>query len=251
MIILYLLLISILLVIIVVLVYRNNMDISENEKKNTEKNILEARLEILEQTFKNISREIHDNIGQTLSLVKLNISTIDCEEPYVFREKMDSSKILISQAVQDLRDLSKGINTDYVLEMGMLRALEYEINLAKKTGSTEILFSIEGKPYRLQYQQELILFCIVQEILNNMLKHAGATLLHVCVNFEPHIFSLCVSNNAMQSNESFGTHSHALQEGIISRAKNRAKMINANFKLSILEKETKVTLMLPLQIQKP
>lgn len=237
---LYLLLISILLVIIVVLAYRNNNDIYENEKKNSEKVILEARLGILEQTFKNISREIHDNIGQTLSLVKLNISTIDCEEPHVFREKLDSSKILISQAVQDLRDLSKGINADYVLEMGLLRSLEYEINLAKKTGSPEILFSIEGIPYLLEQKQELILFCIVQEILNNMLEHAGTTLLHVYVNFEPHIFSLCVSNNAIRSNELLD----------ISRMKNRAKMINANFKLSILEKETKVMLMLPLQIQK-
>ncbi|HVZ96642.1 MAG TPA: hypothetical protein VG847_07190, partial [Chitinophagaceae bacterium] len=67
-------------IIFLVLVYQKKQLQYINEKKQLqaayEKEILESKLEIQEQTFKTISQEIHDNIGQALTLVKLNINTM-------------------------------------------------------------------------------------------------------------------------------------------------------------------------------
>ncbi len=63
-----------------------------------EKEILESKLEIQEQTLKNISQEIHDNIGQVLSLVKLNINTMNCNEPVQIQTKINDSRQLNNQS---------------------------------------------------------------------------------------------------------------------------------------------------------
>src|ERR1700693_6163892 len=109
-----------------------------------QQNILRAQLEIQEQTLKNISQEVHDNIGQVLSLAKLNLATTDISKPEALQQKIDDSKTLVAKAIQDLRDLSKSMNTDYITEMGFARAVEYEMEMIKKTGSFETLLEISG-----------------------------------------------------------------------------------------------------------
>src|SRR3954451_17379772 len=102
-------------IIMLVLVYQKKqlqyLREEEQLKVAFEKEILESKLEIQEQTLKNISQEIHGNIGQMLSLAKLTINTMDCREPKMLQEKISDAKQLISKSIQDLRDLSKSLNT--------------------------------------------------------------------------------------------------------------------------------------------
>ncbi len=214
--------------------------------------LLQTQLEIQEQTLKNISQEIHDNIGQVLSLVKININTMNCDEPDLLQGKIDDSKTLISKAIQDLRDLSRSLNTDYVVEMGLARSIEYELELIKKTGSFETLFSIEGNPYRLEQQKELILFRIVQEVLHNIIKHAKASLITVALQFEPEKFVLTVADNGIGFDISGLKENNYAGTGLgIRNMHNRAKMINTDFIInSDLTKGTTITLTIPSQIQK-
>src|SRR5215213_4553470 len=96
----------------------------EQLKVAFEKEILESKLEIQEQTLKNVSQEIHDNIGQILSLAKLTINTMNHTEPETLQEKINDSKQLVGKAIQDLRDLSKSLDTDYVTQMGLIKSIE-------------------------------------------------------------------------------------------------------------------------------
>src|SRR4051812_46177709 len=76
-------------------------------KSDFEKTLLTTQLEIQEQTFQNISREIHDNIGLSLTLAKLNLNTIDWHHAGHSREKVDGSINFISRAIEDLSYISK------------------------------------------------------------------------------------------------------------------------------------------------
>lgn len=229
---------------------RNYYHIKEKERLqfDYEQTLLQTQLEIQEQTLKNISQEIHDNIGQVLSLAKLNINTMSGAAPHILESKIADSKHLISKAIQDLRDLAKSLNTDYVIEMGLLRSVEYELELINRTGTCETVFSTTGKPYRLEQQQELILFRIVQEILHNTIKHAKATTVHVQVQFEPELFTLTVSDNGIGFDA--GKLEAAGYTGFgmgIRNMHNRAKMINTAFNLrSTLGEGVTVTLQLPV-----
>ena len=239
-------------IIMLVLVYQKKQLQYFREKEHLkvafEKEILESKLEIQEQTLKNISQEIHDNIGQVLSLVKLNIYIMDCNEPKTLQGKINDSKILITKAIQDLRDLSKSLNTDYVAELGLIRSIEYELEMIKKTGSYEIQFDIKGKAYRLQPQQELIFFRIVQEGLHNIIRHAKATVIDIELIFEPEMFILKITDNGVgfDSSQLALNNYNGLGLGL-RNMHNRANMINTEFKLmSTLEKGTTLILTLPL-----
>lgn len=204
----------------------------EKTRQEFSQTLLQTQLEIQEQTLKNISQEIHDNIGQVLSLAKLNVNTMNCDEPEKLREKIADSKHLISKAIQDLRDLSRSLNTDYVVDMGLLRSVEYELEMIRKAGAIETKLQVEGKPYRLEQQQELILFRIVQEILHNIIKHAKATEIAVQFGFGTDVFKLSVADNGVGFDASKLESADYSGFGLgIRNMYNRAKMINTQFNL--------------------
>src|SRR5882757_2036077 len=121
-------------------------------KTQFDQELLRTQLEIQEQTLKTISQEIHDNIGQVLSLAKLNLNTMDVTQQDKLQEKISDSKKLVSKAIQDLRDLSKSMNTDNIEALGLVRAIEYELEMIRKTGfATEL--NVEGNIIRMEPQQ--------------------------------------------------------------------------------------------------
>lgn len=243
-------------IIVLVLVYQKKQLQYIGEKKQLqvtfEKEILESKLEIQEQTLKNISQEIHDNIGQVLSLVKLNINTMDSNEPVQLQNKIIDSRQLITKAIQDLRDLSRSLNTDYIVDAGLSKALEYELDMIKKTGAYQVKFDIGGKQYRLGNQQELILFRIVQEALHNIIKHAKATSIEVRISFVPDLFTLKIIDNGTGFDASQIEHNNYSKSGLgIRNMHSRANIINAHFRLtSTLEEGTTLVLTLPMQTPK-
>src|SRR5687768_12655611 len=87
-----------------------------NLKSDFEKTLLSTQLEIQEQTFQNISREIHDNIGLSLTLAKLNLNTLLYNKSDI--DKINSSIELIGEALNDLSDISKSLNPEIINSNG-------------------------------------------------------------------------------------------------------------------------------------
>jgi two-component system, NarL family, sensor kinase len=222
-----------------------------NEKmRSHEQELLRTQLEIQEQTFRNISQEIHDNIGQVLTLAKLNLNTITNHSVSEdINNKLTNSKDLITKAIQDLRDLSKSLNTEFISEAGLLKSIEYELELLRRTGSIQIITMQEGEYYALPQQKELILFRIFQEVLNNIMKHSQATEIKVILNFQPHHFSLEILDNGdgFNSDEVEQNGQHGLG---IKNMQNRSKIIGANFTINSQPgKGTTVRIDLPVSQQ--
>lgn len=167
----------------------------EQMKSLFEQELLKSHLEIREQTLKNISQEIHDNIGQVLSLVKLNIGTMDLTFPVAWKEKQEDSRHLLGKVIQDLRDLSRSMDTDFIVERGLYHAIEHEIELIRKTGVCTVDLFVEGEVARMEPRKELILFRIFQEVVNNILKHAMAGNINVSILYQPASFTLKVADN--------------------------------------------------------
>lgn len=157
--------------------------------------ILQTQLEIQEQTMKTISQEIHDNIGQGLTLAKLNLSTMPLLRDERMNDKVINSKSLISKAITDLRDLSHSLDTDYIQEMGLQRAIEYELERIQKTEAAHAVLEVEGNAYRLSKQKELILFRITQEAFTNSLKHGEPATVRVMMNYTAEGLSLIISDD--------------------------------------------------------
>ncbi len=216
-------------------------------KSSFEKELLNSQLEIQEQTLKNISQEIHDNIGQALTLAKLNLNMMSLENPVQLVQKIGNSKELVSKAINDLRDLSRSLNTDYVEEMGLLRSVEYELEMISKSGTLQTQLQITGQVYRFDRQKELITFRIVQEVLNNIVKHARADSIEVRANYTGDKMELIITDDGEGVDLSpLNRNDHSGFGLGIRNMHNRASLIGADFKImSTIGKGTSVHLILP------
>src|SRR6476620_1698347 len=233
-----------------ILLYQKKSIAFSSEKKLMEtkfqQELLLSQLEIQEQTLKNISQEIHDNIGQTLSLVKLNLNTIDIEKPAVIPQKVDNSKQLVGKAITDLRSLSKKLHSDSILAAGLLKAIEFELGLVEKSGVYHTSFKIIGAPVSLDAQKELILFRIVQEAMNNIIKHSHASTIAISANFEPGFLQLSIEDDG--DGFELPADQGDMNRGIGLRSmQNRVELLNGQFALETAPaKGTQIQISVPV-----
>lgn len=237
-------------IIVLVLVYQKRQIASIQEKEQLkadfEKQILESKLEIQEQTFKYISQEIHDNIGQMLSLAKLTIHTMNPDEPARLPAKIGSAKNLVSKAIDDLRCLSQNLNTDYIIDLGLKASVENELKILQNASQYQINVCTEGDAYRLAQQHELILFRIFQEALQNILKHAQASTITVLLSYTPRQFTLKIADNGRGFDAAAGLTGSS---GIgLRNIRHRARLISGLFDVeSEPGQGTTVIIQLPIQ----
>jgi signal transduction histidine kinase len=175
-------------IIYFVVLYRNRQLKNKKEQDEREtafrQELLKTQLEIQEQTLEHISKEIHDNITQVLSFVKLSLGTIGNTLDAERKTKVNESRELIAQSINDLRDLSKSLSFEHIASIGLAKTIEIEAERINKSGLLKVFFSIEGQAYSVGEQKELVIFRILQEALNNSLKHSGAE--HFKINLQYH-----------------------------------------------------------------
>jgi len=135
----------------------------ESLKSEYEKTLLNTQLEIQEQTFQNISREIHDHICLNLTLAKLNLVTLDPGNKQQLSERINSSTEILSRSIHELSDLSHSMNPELIESYGLIKAVEMEIEKMERPGLLNIDYRVTG------------IFRIIQEAFNNILKHAKAS----------------------------------------------------------------------------
>lgn len=161
--------------------------------------MLQVQIEIQEQTFQNISREIHDNVGQKLSLAKLQILNAHNK----ISTDLNSTANLITRAIADLRNLSRTLNSEIVLANGLIHALEFEIEQIRKTNLFEIQFEKSGEIVFIEDRKELIIFRIIQECLQNIVKHALAKKVSISIHFSVTHLNLIIKDNGKGFGENF------------------------------------------------
>ena len=214
-----------LFVMIFFLVYRRNQNIKETQIEKLNQALLQTQLEIQEQTLKTISEEIHDNVGQILSLAKLNLNTLQQGE----EQKIQDTKNLVSKAINDLRNLSRSIHGDRIAELGLLQSVKDELNILQNSGQFTTYLKVNGDAIKMEPQKEMVLFRIVQEGLNNAVKHSKAKNITVQMDYQPELFYLTINDDGI------GFDVAALEvakAGIgLTSMKNRAALIGGTFSL--------------------
>lgn len=164
-------------------------------KEKYEKEILKTQLEIKEQTMQNISQEIHDNIGQVLSLANLQLTAIELPGNSYATGKIEKSMELVSKVITDLRDLSKTLNPDNIARTGLIQAIRFDLELMERSGVFTTSFEVAGKEKRLDASKEIVIYRIIQQALNNILKHAKATYITVALNYEEDRLSVSIKDD--------------------------------------------------------
>ena len=216
-------------IIYFIILYRNRQLKNKQEQDEREaiyrQELLKTQVEIQEQTLEHISKEIHDNITQVLSFVKLSLGTVANTLEENKKKKIYESRELVAQTITDLRDLSKSLSFEHIAQLGLLKTIEKEVEKINKSGLVEVSFLTEGQSYSLGEQRELVLFRILQEGINNALKHAGAKHFKISLQYQPDLFNLTLEDDG----SGFSPDLLNNQSGSgLRNMKNRAVLIGGN-----------------------
>lgn len=204
--------------------------------------LLQSQLEMQEQTFNTISKEIHDNVGQILSLAKVQINIMEQGET-LNRPLLGDIKESIAKALVDLRDIAKSLNSERIRLGSLIEITNHELQRINRLGIIKTFLFTDGNETNIEEQKKLIIFRILQESLQNILKHAKAKKIEVFYRYHEDCLKLdIVDDGAGFNNE--GVHK---KDGLgLQNIINRAALIGGRATInSIINQGTTVTIILP------
>ena len=129
---------------------------------------LNSRIEIQQRSLETYSKEIFDNIGQVLSLIKFQLSGLQSNETHEQAPAAESKKLL-AKAIADLRNLTKQLSPDEIVKKGFAASIEYELKRLAEAGLCKVDISIDKNVPDLDDVRELVVFCILQQLSNPVL----------------------------------------------------------------------------------
>lgn len=227
---------------------RSNRHLRERRemKQAFEKESLKVELEVKERTLHTISQEIHDNIGQLLSLVNLNLNTLDLKGSAP-EEKLRATQELVSRVINELRNLSKTMNSDYLKFENLGESLKAEFELIKKMDVFDIQFKISGEEEKFSPEKRLIIYRIAQEIINNIVKHANAKQIACELNFTSNQLDLSIADNGIGFNSNGSAGNNESSGTGLRNLHHRANLIGGGLQItSTIGEGTKVHLSVPM-----
>jgi len=214
--------------------------------------LLKSQLEIQEQTLENLSQELHDNIGQLLSVTKLSLAVLPIPKDHESYESVQTAREMLNKAILDLSALTKSLHSDRISQVGLVESIRYEVETIQRTGLVNIDMAANTAEIPFSGQKEVFLFRIFQEIVNNILKHSKATLVKVDLNYNAgKNFILRIEDNGVGFDVEKMKASVSSSKGVGLRSLfSRAKLIGAEMDMkSESGKGVLVTVELPLLAQ--
>src|SRR5882757_5439035 len=133
-------------------------------KDEYQQELLRSQLEIQEATFKTIAMELHDNIGQVLSVIKLSLSILPLDKEHPAYESVLNSRQMLNKVIFDMGNLTKSMHTDRITQIGLVEAMRFDLDSLQRTGLLKVNFSVEGNEYKLEDQRSIFLFRMFQEM---------------------------------------------------------------------------------------
>lgn len=189
----------------------------EETKKRFEREIAETQIEIREETLRNISWELHDNIGQLLTLAKIQLQSASADN---LSEVSDT----ITKGLAEVRALSKLINPEAIKNIKLREAVQLEIDRFNRLNFINANLIILGNGQLVNEKSSIIIFRILQEFFSNTIKHSKASNLTVELNFGE------INLEIIAKDDGVGFSSlEKKPDGIgLENIKNRAKLIGAS-----------------------
>jgi two-component system, NarL family, sensor kinase len=157
--------------------------------------LLATRLEVQEQTLQQLMREIHDNIGSSLTYAKLALATLNLADAQAAQQQIAMGIDAIGKALEDMRNLSLSLNAEFVAANGLLPALQHELQRVSDYSGLKTKLLLTGDAVYLDGETELVLFRMVQEAMTNTVKHAQASRIHIIVTYNPHHLKLIIEDD--------------------------------------------------------
>jgi two-component system NarL family sensor kinase len=202
-------------------------------KEEYEQEVLRSQLEIQETTMNTLAQELHDNIGQTLSVIKLWMSMVPIEKDHEAYEGVQNSKEMLHKVIRDIADLTKSLHTDRIADIGLSEAINFDLASIRRAGILKINFEALGEEFHFPDQKSVFIFRMYQEMMHNIIKHSQATHVMVSLVYSGNdTFVMTIQDDGVgfdvQQKKDSGSGSSGLG---LKSMRNRAKMIGADLSI--------------------
>ena len=207
-------------------VHKRKQNIYHSEKQNLLHSLLDER----ERTMNEISLEIHDNLAQLLSFAQMNLNAASevIREPEGLQLIGNADKLL-TEISDDLQNIGHSLSSEYIKKHGIIDVLTKEVDYISTAKKINCHMDVEGNPYRLDSEKELLVYRIAQEAIHNAVKHSQATDLFIAFSYAPHRLIMCISDNGV----GFDKEKNEDHSGIgIANMKQRAELLHATLTIA-------------------
>lgn len=204
---------------------------------------LEALVAEKDRTMTLISLEVHDNVNQVLNAARLNVHWLHNSALPEQKERIEKIGSMIDKLIIDTNNIAHTLNTEYLKEKGLIQSLKEECEWVSNSKDIACDVTISGITERFEGQTELMLFRIVQEAVNNAIKHAKASHVQIDLAYEASGFSMTITDNG----QGFDTNTTNTVTGVgLSSMLSRTKIVQGQFEIdSEIGKGTIVGIYIP------
>lgn len=242
-------------IITLLLVYQKRKLVQENElisiKSAFDMELLQTKIEIQENVLTNVSLEIHDNIGQIMLLANVNMSIVQqMPLPDGAIELIGETKRMLSKASEDISQLSRSLNADRIVQLGVFRSILTELEILKQK-NLFIINIVDGagvSGVELSKEAQLLVFRMFQEIISNIIKHSKATKVTIQIESLVNGYSLKIADNGIGFQNSPAADGISQSNGLGLRSlTERARLFNGSIGItSALQKGTHIDIFIPI-----
>ncbi|MEO8516280.1 MAG: ATP-binding protein [Flavobacterium sp.] len=202
-----------------------------------------SKIEIKEQTLTNVSRELHDNIGQILSVALMQMNILIEDENTYTKENLVNLKFLVNKSLNEIRMLSKLMNGDIVLKSSFIDAISDDLDRIKQLKKINCELNVSGTVQKINKEHQTIMYRIVQESISNILRHSHSETIDINILFAKNNCTIDI----IDSGKGFDFKNDSKGNGL-TNIQTRAELIGAQFKIySELNKGSKITIDYPIK----
>ena len=226
---------ALLLVLFIILIiyfrYKRNEDLRDKKRMTAEfeKQLLQSQIEVQEATFSSLAQDLHDNVGQLLSSAKMLLG-ITQRKMETVPDTLIIADETLGKAISEIRSLSKTLNKEWLEQFNFIENLNTEVNRINAANNLQIHFSYPDilimKP-----GEQIILFRIVQEAIQNAIKHADPKNIYINITSGELL-------TVMITNDGGGFNHQSSPEGMgILNMKHRTQLLGGTIEWKTLDKE--------------
>jgi len=176
-------------------------DITETKKSEEQIKLLSRQnIEIQEREREALSREVHDNIGQLLSALKMGLSRTNKKIPDEFsaiKDRLSELSFIADKTIREIRELSHALHPPLIEDLGLVSALEELCQDFKSYSEIKIEWDIEQIQKPLQSITNITIYRLFQEGLNNIVKHSRATKAHLALTSSESTINAIIEDNGV------------------------------------------------------
>jgi signal transduction histidine kinase len=195
----------------------------------------EQQIEILRNTIraqekerKRIAQDLHDEVGAMLSVVKLNVGRIEKKSlDEKVKDLANETKSYLDEVILQVRRISRALLPPSLEKLGLFNAIEELARWVNRSDQMQIECWKSGELFRFDEKKELAIFRIVQELMNNALKHSEASRIEIKARFAKSYLAITISDNGIGF-----SLDEKMNTGLgLRNLENRTEMTNARFKM--------------------